>query len=180
MFAAPATAASSRDSDSLTIDVKARIDEQCGIVASGPTSNNGADLSVATTVNYGFTLNCNTPFKIGVSSEHGGLRLTTAASDAVADNGFSVEKPYDVRLRVRTDGEAMQPDDCSSEALVDRTGDCAFFGRNPGQGLSSGQRTAINREGTLRVSWPAESNGGPRRVAGLYQDTLTVVVGARD
>lgn len=178
--AAPAMATAS-DSDTITIDVKAKIEERCGIAANGPTSSASTpNLEAATTLNFGFKLNCNVPFAIGVSSENGALRLSTATGNTDNANGFSVEKPYNVKLRVDTDGQPMTPDQCSSDALVRNSGGCAFFGKTPGQGLRSGQRTAINREGSIEVSWPSDASSGQRRAAGIYQDTLTVVVGVRN
>lgn len=177
LLAAPAAAAN--DVDTVTIDVTARVAERCGIVAGSETAPTTVpDMTTAQTLTYGFNIDCNTPFRIGVSSQNGALRLTGAAGDRTGD-GFSTEKDYRVGLHVETDGAPLDPEACSSRALVDGTGDCAFFGATAGSGLSSDERTAISRHGTITARWAADRGGEVRRVAGTYQDILTVVIGVR-
>lgn len=174
-----ATPAGAKDVDAITIDVTARVAERCGIVAgSEQGSSSVPDLATAQTLTFGFTVDCNTPFRIGVSSQNGALRLT-GAPGARTDDGFSTEKEYRVGLHLETDGAPLDPEVCGSRALADSTGDCAFFGATAGSGLSSGQSTAIGRRGTLTARWQADAGGEVRRVAGTYGDTLTVVIGVR-
>jgi len=168
-------------SESLSIDVTARIAERCGISAKRSIDTSKVpDLDTAQVLRFDFNIDCNTPFKIGMSSQNGALRLVGAeGNDPVAPDGFSVEKAYRVGLRVDTDADPLAPYTCSSRDLTNAAGNCPFYGSRPGQGLSSGKRTAIDREGTITVSWPAIDDTGRRRAAGEYRDTITVVVGAR-
>lgn len=182
-FAQPAFAHDGhQDSETISIDVTAKIAERCGIAASGPTTNSSvAELDKATDLTFGFTVDCNTPFRIGAYSLNGALRLTTAGDKgSVAADGFSQEKPYRAKLRVETDGDPIDTEFCSSRDLLSGPSDCEFFATTPGKGgINSGKRTAINRQGTLTVKWGAEDGNGPRRAAGTYQDTITVIVGVK-
>jgi spore coat protein U-like protein len=174
-------AADAPTSDSLSIAVTATIAPKCGIGPSGAAAGSVPDLEQAQTLNFDFKLDCNSPFAIGVSSQHGALRLkSTQNLNAGTDSqGFSLEKEYQVALSVQTDAGSLEGGSCGSKALKDGTGSCSFYGVSPGSGLSSGQRTAIDRTGTITVSWPASSGSDPRRAAGEYQDTITIVVGVK-
>lgn len=171
--------------DSIRIDITATIVERCGISRDASAADASApDMDKAQQLRFPFKIDCNTPFAIGVSSQNGALRLSesdSAARSAVdgrSADGFANEKAYDVALNVETDGAPMQSDACSSRTLTGKGGKCAFYGTESGSGLSSGKRTAINRQGALTVSWKA-GDDGVRRAAGSYRDTLTVVVGPR-
>lgn len=181
LAAAPALATDNSGSDPLRIEITARIAERCGISpGEGGTSAEG-NLEASETLTLNFDIDCNTPFRIGVSSENGGLRLASAneRDDNVDAQGFSILKRYRVGLEVETDNGTLDGGTCRSDELTSREGDCEFYGDRPGRGLSSGRRTAIDRTGTLTVSWNAGDGDNRRRAAGRYQDTLTVVVGPR-
>ncbi len=169
------------NNDQLRIEITARIAERCGISPGEGGSNVSGNLENNETLTINFDIDCNTPFRIGVSSENGGLRLATAQrGDTNTDaQGFSIMKRYQVGLQVQTDGGLLDGGTCRSDELTSREGRCNFYGDRPGRGLSSGRRTAIDRTGTLTVSWNAQDGEGRRRVAGNYQDTLTIVVGPR-
>lgn len=165
--------------DRLAIEVSATVMERCG-VNPDRVPIQSAELDRPQTMNFQFSVDCNAPFVIGVSSQHGGMRLSTATNnqDPTDAEGFAVEKAYDVALSVSTDDGVLDAGACNSQALTGRGEGCAFFGAVAGEGMSSGGRTAINREGRLAVSW-AEADAGPRLAAGTFQDTITVVIGVR-
>jgi hypothetical protein len=159
--------------DALKIAVNATIAERCGITADDSVSTPGtANLDVATTLKFGFTLDCNTPFVIGVSSANGALLMQDSG------DGFATAKDYAVALDVETDGTRLTTGACAASALTNTAGRCPFFGTSPGEGIRSGRRTAIGRRGSVIVSWPG-GEGPVRRAAGLYQDVLIVVVGVK-
>jgi hypothetical protein len=97
----------------------------------------------------------------------------------LARDGFSQERVYRVKLNVDTDGSPIETDYCGSRELANAAGSCEFYSETPGKGLGSGDRTAIQKEGSLTVRWGAADDEGPRRVAGTYQDFITVVVGVK-
>jgi hypothetical protein len=179
--AMPAYAHGSARNDPLRIEVTATVVERCGLSAAGGRTSASGDLQSAQSLRLEFDVDCNTPFRIGVSSTNGALRLATASSQngSLDNQGFSIEKDYEVALQVATDDGLLDGGSCRSRTLVGRSGNCPFYGRRAGDGLSSGRDMAIGRSGTLTVSWREGDEGGPRRAAGRYQDFLTVVIGPR-
>lgn len=173
------------DDAQVKIDVTATVSERCGISRDAEGAPAVVpNLETAQSMRFGFDIDCNTPFVIGVSSENGALVLTSDAkpttpqlASSVLDDGFASRKLYDVALAIDTDGDSIKTDTCSSADLTGG-GRCAFYGREAGSGQSSGKRTAIRRKGAVLVSWQA-NDGKARRAAGLYRDTLTIVVGPR-
>jgi spore coat protein U-like protein len=165
---------------SVSIEVTATVAERCGLAPAGPTEFKGLDTTQATLLRYDFNIDCNTPFKIGVSSAHGALRMAGApGTSPLLPDGFAADKPYDVALNVNTDEGRMAPAPCSSRDLVSAASGCSFFSTMPGQGLSSGTATALGKTGSVEVRWPGDRQGEVRRAAGEYGDTITVVIGIR-
>ncbi|MBX3561922.1 MAG: hypothetical protein KF780_08930 [Sphingomonas sp.] len=177
----PAVAGGTPRGDPLRIEISARIAERCGLSAVNGQARAQGRLDQTESLQLAFNVDCNSPFRIGVNSAHGAMRLATAnPRDSGTDGqGFSIEKGYDVALLVATDNGAIDGGTCHSSALTGRDGRCRFYGARPGQGISSGRDIAIGRTGSLTVSWRGGDDGGPRRAAGNYQDFLTVVIGPR-
>lgn len=179
---APSTAFAA-DADHIAIDVTATIAERCGI-ARGPATLASAalpDLETAQTLGFDFQLDCNTPFAIAVSSSNGAMVLddpTRAGPVGRTETGFSNRKAYSVALALETDDAPIATRPCDAADLVAAGSACPFYGTVAGQGLSSGRRTAIRRNGRVIVGWRG-GDDGIRRAAGTYQDTLTIVVGPR-
>lgn len=175
---AVAPAAANPVNATVAVEVMARVPERCGIDAASH-ANRPLGMDQAQSFALGFNLDCNTPFRIGVSSRHGALRLASAADDATMLDGFGIEKPYAVELSFGTDrlGNVVAGS-CSSAALRDGQGQCAFFGQSGDRsGFSPGDHeTAIQRQGQLLISWAAIEGSSRRLVAGDYQDILTVNV----
>jgi hypothetical protein len=177
MASVPAWAVPS--TDSVSIDIKARVAERCGIKA-GKHANKPLRIDQAQSFALGFDLDCNTPFRIGISSERGAMRLTTAPDGATDLDGFSIEKPYTIALSMATDSLGnVDAGSCTSRDLLDQQGACPFYGHPRGHtGFSPGDHeTAIQRQGQILISWAGDDGAAPRRLAaGDYQDILTVEV----
>lgn len=174
-----ATGAQALDSapgpDLVTIEVSARVVDRCGFSVAPKNMTAAADLTVAQAIAFDFTLDCNTPFVIGVRSANGAM-THRGAPDA---SGFAFAKRYEVGLAVATSGAGLAPLPCHSDTLTaDASARCAFYGSQVGEGLASGDDTAIGKPGTLTVRWD-DGGGGPRLAAGDYTDTLTIAVAAR-
>ncbi|HLI67508.1 MAG TPA: hypothetical protein VKU90_14190 [Caulobacteraceae bacterium] len=161
----------------LTVDVKARIAARCGFRGDQDDHTGAQDLTVAHTLVIPFQLDCNTPFVIGVKSQHGAF-----AADRTPDgSGFAFTKAYRLSLDIGTNGQALTPAACDSTALTAPGAPgaaCAFYGAKPGQGLSSGKLISIDRPSSMSLSWDGQG-AGPRNVAGRYSDTITITVSAR-
>lgn len=181
MCAAPALAKPPR-TDTIRIDVTAAIAPHCSVAATGARSNSDARLDVATSVAYGFSLDCNTPFRIGMAAQHGGLRLAGAPAGAHDLDGFAILKDYTVALSFDTDQHGVvDAGRCDASTLATAAGACAFYAAQSGEGFSPGRfTTAMHRAGTIAVGWTGEEMAGNARLAaGRYQDVLTIVVGPR-
>lgn len=178
MAATSAAQAKPPSGDVLRIDIAASIGQRCGIVATGANAYDGGRVDEATRVAFAFSLDCNTPFKIGVAAQNGALQLIGSNAASQPKNAFSVRKPYVAGLRFDTDLAGMiSAGECASAALLASDASCAFYGTEPGSGLHSGRRnTAIGRQGELTVSWQGADAESVRLAAGSYQEILTIVV----
>jgi hypothetical protein len=179
-YASPLHAA---DTTTIAIDVQATVTARCGVAAIGDRANAPVAIDRAQALTFSFSLDCNTGFRIGVRAAHGALRLTTAPSGARDLDGFGIERDYLVALTLATDDSAaLAAGQCSSRDLAEGATGCPFYGRpRDGGGFSPGEnRTAINRGGSLTVTWSGdEMQDGRRLAAGNYQDVLTVEVAPR-
>lgn len=171
-FAAPAAAQSGA---SVEVLVSAVIPERCGFSPAVQTARQATDLEQAQTLNFTLPLDCNTPFAVGVSGEHGALINLTSAPDL---SGYAFEKTYGVRLTLRTSEGVVRSERCLSTDIM-IGGDCAFASDQPGLGLGSGSGVAAPGDVTLTIDWPDQSTLSRRLAAGDYSDTITLVVGAR-
>lgn len=159
----------------IEIDVTGSIPVRCGSAQPQNFPVEPGDLNRAGSMEFVFDLDCNAPFVVGVTSANGAF--VGGQDDG---SGFAFRKTYSVGLSVDTDAGELTTPTCLSSALAlaAPVGDCAFRGVVPGEGLSSGEATAIRRNGRLTVDWTAGGDG--RRLAsGRFQDTLTVTFGAR-
>lgn len=159
----------------IEIDVAGTIPVRCGSAQPQTFPVDPGDLNQAGSLEFPFDVDCNAPFVVGVASTNG---ARVGGQDD--GSGFAFRKTYSVGLSVETDAGQLTTPDCLSSALAMEApvGDCAFRGVLPGEGLSSGEATAIRRSGRLTVDWTAGGDG--RRLAsGRFQDTLTITLGAR-
>jgi hypothetical protein len=163
---------------SLRIAVEASISQRCGIAALGPNSNDSGRIDEPTRIAFNFSLDCNTPFKIGVSAQNGALQLTGNAPAQLVTGGFASRKSYVAGLQFGTDqAGTVTAGECDSVSLMAASAACRFYGAEPGSGLFSGRdTTAIGREGQLTISWRGDDAEAVRLAAGTYQEILTIIV----
>jgi len=151
--------------DVLTITAKGTIASSCSVgvqQAFGVANFNAAGSAGAQAL-----VNCNTGFRINVTSANGAAKTANVTS-----NGFTNSLPYSVKLDLPLDDNSTVSATCASSALVSGQSSCALSPAN-GTGLSSGGKTAINKIAALTATWtlPAQP-----LVAGSYSDTLTVSI----
>lgn len=176
-----AAAAKPPSGDSLKIDIEASISERCGISALGAKSKDGGRIDTAASVSFNFRLDCNTPFRIGVAAQNGAMQLVLTEPAPTHSDGFATRKAYVAGLAFNTDQDGLvDAGECDSAKLSAAQADCGFYGDRPGAGFSAGRRsTAIGTEGSLTVRWPGSEADTARLAAGIYEETLTIVVGPR-
>lgn len=160
----------------VAVEVRARVAERCGIAADERTTSS-RPIDEAQQFALAFELDCNTPFRIGVRSRSGAMRLLAAPDGAMDLAGFAVEKPYTVGLSLATDAGLIEAGRCTAGQLLGGAGGCPFSGEALGGGGLAIAGTVVRQRGTLDVRWAAAGLAEGRRLAaGDYQDVLTVDV----
>jgi hypothetical protein len=166
---APATSGAGK----VTVQLTGDIAPECAIgggLSSGGASSFGVPLQAGDITrpgrrDYGFTVNCNTPFTYRLEAQYGALTNTGAVGRS-APNGFTTSVPYDVAVHIPTDGAPID-DRCAGETIQTGRVRCAFS--------TSGDNIALNSTARLTVTWQPQG-GVP--LAGEYVERLTVRVAA--
>lgn len=162
--------------DAITIDVNADIAPRCGFIGASPLSATAPrDLEDAAQLRFRLKLDCNTPFSFGVTAANGALLNQDALNDG---SGFAFAKTYYLSVGIDTDRGVIASERCASSELI-VGGTCSFASTEAGQGLSSRNGIAIDRDATLQVEWPDQRELTRRLAPGRYRDTLILVVGPR-
>lgn len=162
--------------DSIAIDVVARIKDRCGFAANAPNSVSAPyDLESAADFSLAVGLDCNTPYALGVTSQHGALTNADPTDDG---SGYAFSKTYRVSVALETDKGIVRSGRCVSSDMADG-GRCAFASLVPGRGLKSEAGISVGRNAVITIDWPAQGTSQPRLAAGHYKDTLILVVGPR-
>ena len=154
--------------DSLTFDVTGEVAQRCGFKTTPAGSLSLGDLGQAGSAVLPLLVDCNTGFRVRMTSANGSLAAQRPSSV------FGNSLDYQVRFQVGTDAGPLESA-CAASAL--RHVGCAQYGPTAGAGgLSSGDAIAIDEAGALTIDWAA-----PTEVltAGAYSDTLTIVLEAR-
>lgn len=162
--------------DSVEIDIAARIKERCGFVSNGDNDIDAPrDLEEGARLSLKVGLDCNTPYAIGVVSEHGALVNMDASDDG---SGFAFSKRYRIAVALETDKGIVRSERCNSQDIL-IGGQCEFARTATGEGLKSGRGISVGRNAVITVEWPSQSTLPRRLAAGRYKDTLILVVGPR-
>ena len=143
----------------LAIELRGRVAARCELVT--PPRPSGLALRAAGSAESEFKFDCNAPFTVKVRSANGGF-----ASDGL----LSARLPYELSIRLGTDAGQRDLGWCDSASLG-AGGACAFGGS---RGWSSGDDTAIDQDGRLRLRW---REGAP--LTGAYRDTITIELEVR-
>jgi hypothetical protein len=153
----------------LTVDLRGEVPARCRL-ASPPVLGQRLDFNHAGDVQARFGLDCNAPFQLRIRSGEGAF-VTDHARQGIASR-----IAYDLSVDVDTDEGLSALGWCRADQLTDReTGGCAF---GSGDGWSSGDATAIEKTGTMRLRWSAPREGD-EPVYGRYRDTIVVELAVR-
>jgi len=157
------------DPTELRIDLRGEVPARCRL-ASPPVLGQRLDFNRAGDVEARFGLDCNAPFLLRVRSNEGAF-----AAEQMRE-GIADRIAYDVAIDVNTDAGPNILGWCGADQLTDQPhGRCVF---GTGDGWSSGDATAINRTGTMRLRWNAPGEGD-EPVLGRYRDTIVVELAVR-
>lgn len=155
----------------LRIDLKGRVPARCEVVTP-PAAMDNLALTRAGEDEAGFAIDCNAPFILRVRSDKGGF----ASVDPTP--GIETLMPYQLAVAVGTDAGHQNLGWCDAAALTDAgAAGCAFSPAAASQGWSSGEATAINQTGALRLRWDQTASGTP--LLGRYRDTIVIELEVR-
>jgi hypothetical protein len=155
----------------LSIDLRGEVSARCELNA--PDSLDRIRLNEAGETSSDFAIDCNTPFLLSVRSANGGL--------AAVDPRFGIAErtDYSLGVEVGTDQGRQDLGWClSAELAPGASAGCAFGAAAPDGGWSSGEATAINQTGALRLRWDGQDAADLPRL-GIYQDNIIIEVEVR-
>jgi hypothetical protein len=155
LIEASATPPSAGMNDSVSIKLRGQVMPRCDFSGSDAPISFGENAIriYPVQVSRSFSVNCNAPFVIAMSSEYGGLKRAASISS------FEQSLGYEVSLKLLTDSGRAIMLTCDGRDLNLEGAGCA---RN------SGDDTAIGKEALLTVKWRAEKQMMP----GSYSDEL--------
>lgn len=153
----------------LRIDLRGEVSARCRMSAP-PMLAQQLDFNHQGQAQANFGLDCNAPFQLRVRSGEGSF----AADEA--REGIASHIPYELSVDLDTDAGRHALGWCRADQLSDQSSGGCVFGT--GVGWSSGDATAIDRTGTMKLRWdgPAEAEAPP---LGRYRDTIIVELSVR-
>lgn len=155
----------------LRIDLKGRVPARCDLIAP-PVLSGVLAVQRAGETEAGFKIDCNAPFILRVRSTQGGFASVNPTP------GIETLAPYELSVAVSTDGGVQNLGWCDAAALTDAaaTG-CEYAPGSAARGWSSGDATAINQTGSVRLRWDEKTTGAP--LLGDYRDTIVIELEVR-
>lgn len=155
----------------LRIDLKGRVTARCELVTP-PAPIGRLPLDRAGESQAAFAIDCNAPFILRVRSGEGGF----ASVDPTP--GIETLMPYQVSVAVGTDAGRQDLGWCDAAALTNTAAaGCVFSPAAASRGWSSGDATAIDQTGALRLRWEEKTSGAP--LLGAYRDTIIIELEVR-
>lgn len=154
----------------LRIDLTGRVAARCELVAP-PAAMEQLRLDRAGESRAAFAIDCNTPFHLRIRSGRGGF------ANVRPTPGVEELASYEVSVAVNTDAGRQDLGWCDAAALKGGQGACVFGGEAAGRGWSSGEATAIDQTGELRLRWRGQDDGAP--LLGAYSDIITIELEVR-
>ncbi len=153
----------------LRIDLRGEVPARCEVTP--PTGIGHIRLNEAGEARGAFDIDCNTPFLLRVRSENGGLAAVRPL------HGVAERADYRLAVELGTDQGRQDLGWCRSPELAPDAGGSCAFGAGANGGWSSGEATAIDQSGVLRLRWDGQDAGPPR--LGAYQDNIVIEVEVR-
>lgn len=150
--------------DEVSLELIGAIEPRCAITRL-PGEVTLGDLTSPGGKDVFLTVDCNEHFGYQLASANGAL---THLSSAISTDQFSTQLPYHIYVEIPTTGHTIR-DSFNSAELVPGSIDSAAFSDSEGG-------VAFARTATLRLAWTAPEQP---LLAGAYQDTLTLTLGAR-
>lgn len=161
----------------LPVAVTTTVPEQCGFAPNGAPNDtyDAGDIRNGWTHDTDFTLECNGPLNMAITSENGGL----LASGSPA-SGYSNLEVYSVTLHIAGDNSTSASATCTTDELLQTLGSstCGFFGTAAtAVGLNLNSSSEDQSGSYIRISNVNYAGPPPTLIASnAYTDTLTVTL----
>lgn len=154
----------------LRIDLRGHVPARCEVTTQ-PRPITNMRLSQPGQEASDFSLDCNTPFVLRVRADHGGF-----VNPAPILGAASVV-PYEVSVSLGTDRGRADLGWCDAADLTRDSSDagCVFAPASPDRGWSSGEATAMDQRGVMRLRWGGTARSG-EALYGRYRDVIIVEV----
>jgi hypothetical protein len=168
--------AGSPDAAILSVNVTASVSAGCAFsagAAPGGTYSVG-NVEGAYSIDVTFRLRCNTPSRVGIVSDNGGMKAADVPS---APAGYSRLAPYQITLSLAGDQGSTSQATCQSPTLTAGAGGCVF--RGPATATTGLRLPGPSQDAPgsfVRISSPGYSDPATLIASNSYADRLTVTV----
>jgi hypothetical protein len=173
---ASATLAGSPREAVLSVNVRASVSASCAFSVGGAPGGTYSvgNVEGAYSVDVAFSLRCNSPSRVGVVSDNGGL---LAAGVSTVPAGYARLAPYQITLRLAGDAGSTAQETCQSATLTSSASGCTF--RGPATSTRGLRLPAPSKDAPgsfLRISSPGYSEPAVLVASSAYADRLTVTI----
>jgi hypothetical protein len=160
----------------LSVNVTASVSASCAFSTSGTPGGTYSvgNVEAAYSVDVSFSLRCNSPSRVGIVSDHGGLQ---AGNVPTVPAGYARLAPYQIMLRLAGDAGSSAQATCQSPTLVAGAGGCIFRGpATATTGLRLPGPSNDTAGSVIRISSPGYSEPAILVASNSYADRLTVTI----
>jgi hypothetical protein len=160
---------------SLRVTVRASVAASCafttGNVPSGTYSV--GNVEGAFSIDVGFSLRCNSPSRVGIVSDNGGLQ---APGVPIVPPGYARLAPYQITLRLAGEQSMVQAS-CQSPTVTSGAPGCIFRGpATAANGLRLPEASWDAPGSFIRISSQGYTGSGILVASNSYSDRLTVTI----
>jgi hypothetical protein len=160
----------------LSLTVRASVGASCAfVVGNAPAGTYSVgDVEGAYSIEVPFSLRCNSPSRVGVVSDNGGL---LAGGVPAVPTGYARLAPYEITLALAGVLGSTAQETCQSPTLTASASGCTFRGpASSTRGLRL-PGPSLGRPGSfLRISSPGYSEPAILIASNSYADRLTVTI----
>ena len=161
---------------SLSVNVTASVSASCAFSVGGAPGGTYSvgNVEEAYSVDVPFSLRCNSPSRVGVVSDNGGLQADGIPS---VPAGYALRAPYEITLRLAGDAGSSAQETCQSPMLTATASGCTFRGpATSTRGLRLPGPAQDVPGSFLRISSSGYSEPETLIASNTYADRLTVTI----
>ena len=161
---------------SLSVNVTASVSASCAFSTGAAPSGTYSvgDVEGAYSLDVAFSLRCNSPSRVGVVSDNGGMK---AAGVPSVPAGYAVLAPYQITLSLAGSAGDTASATCESPTLIAGAGGCVF--RGPASATAGLRLPGPSQDAPgsfIRISSQGYSDPAILVASDAYADRLTVTI----